>query len=100
MLRFTIRDLLWLMVVVGLICWGWTERRSRVVAGRSVELSREQLEALVCLIEWDGYQVDVGKSVVSITKGNTTKSQIGIGHSQHLITHDAPPSDSTKNRRN
>jgi hypothetical protein len=80
MFQFTIRDVLWLTVVVGLICWASLERRSRAVMEYRLEFSKAHLEALVNLIQAEGYQVEVQQSGVSITKGNETRAEIGIGH--------------------
>ena len=54
MFRFTIRDVLWLMVVVGLAC-GWWSARAEVERLQYARLIRDQLQSA---IEKEGYFID------------------------------------------
>jgi len=64
MFRFTIRDLLWPMLMVGLGCWGLTEHWSRVAMGYQLSFSESQMESLANLVESEGYRVEVVKGGV------------------------------------
>jgi hypothetical protein len=46
MFRFTIRDLLWLMVVVGLAVGWWIDRREIVRERESLVMKQQEIEAL------------------------------------------------------
>jgi len=60
MFRFTIRDLLWLMVVVGLAAALWLEHTTRVAAKRRVSRLEEVLEHEK--ITWESINEELGKA--------------------------------------
>ena len=62
MFRFTIRDVLWLTVLVGLAVGWWVDHRSKSVAA-------DAFHSLKFLLEVRGYQVNVKDRTVTLSGG-------------------------------
>jgi hypothetical protein len=79
--RIGIRDLLWLMAVVALLCWGVVERRSRIDLIEERDIMRIQFEALGEVLIDEGYKLKLTAHTVQLTRPDgTITGAIGIGH--------------------
>ena len=58
-MRFTIRDVIWLTVVIAMGLGWWVERRNNAPLRAEVATVRDQLDTLVLLIRARGFQVVV-----------------------------------------
>lgn len=66
MSRFTIRDLLWLTVVVALAVGWWLEHRGHTVARAGWKMSQDKLETLAQMVRRRGFDVKIDGGGVGI----------------------------------
>jgi hypothetical protein len=68
MFRFTIRDVLWLMVVVALACAWWLSHRSELAMRQQRDSASHRLAKLTNYLERNGVDVIVDEKRVGITR--------------------------------